>query len=154
MHCREVLQQTFLPVDFPHSVRPEYLSYQLYDTIQGISSYLRSSLTARSILAGVGVGSADASITYAALNWMLKDGAGMVGGLIVAYKFSDNFEINCKEWRYMADMLNNLGLLIDMLLYLFPSYFLIMSCVSTICKVSIEISLSLSYIHTHNYTHI
>ena len=44
-------------VGFPCSVRPEYLEYQCWDTIQALSSYLRGIFTTRAILAGVGVSS-------------------------------------------------------------------------------------------------
>lgn len=34
------LRTTFLPVGYPASVRPEYLTYQFWDSLQGISSYV------------------------------------------------------------------------------------------------------------------
>eukprot|EP01035_Chromulina_nebulosa_P056487 gene56487-77415_t len=52
---RNILLTTFLPIGYPDSVRPEYLEYQAWDCIQGISSYLRSVLTTKSLLQGAGV---------------------------------------------------------------------------------------------------
>ncbi len=72
----DALRKTFLPADYPHSVRPEYLQYQVLDSIQGLCSYLRAVLTAKSVLQGVGVGSAEASALEAAFIWMMRDGAG------------------------------------------------------------------------------
>ena len=43
-------QATFLPAGYPHSVRPEYISYQFWDSLQALSSYLRSVLTTKSLL--------------------------------------------------------------------------------------------------------
>eukprot|EP00601_Ochromonadales_sp_CCMP2298_P032212 CAMPEP_0173342014 /NCGR_PEP_ID=MMETSP1144-20121109/9936_1 /TAXON_ID=483371 /ORGANISM="non described non described, Strain CCMP2298" /LENGTH=457 /DNA_ID=CAMNT_0014288489 /DNA_START=90 /DNA_END=1459 /DNA_ORIENTATION=+ len=130
----DVLKTTFLPVGFPHSVRPEYASYQFWDSLQGLSSYLRSVLATRSVLAGAGVGSAEATPLAAALTWVFRDGLGMVGSLAFAYTYCDAFEVYIKEWRYAADCLNNIGLTLDLLSADFPHYYTLLSSVSTICK--------------------
>lgn len=43
-------KSTFLPAGYPDSVRPQYLKYQFWDSVQGLSSYLRSVLTTKAIL--------------------------------------------------------------------------------------------------------
>ena len=65
------LRRLFLPVGYPQSVRPEYLRYQVWDSVQGVCSYVRWVLTTRSVLQGAGVGSATSSATTAALVWVL-----------------------------------------------------------------------------------
>lgn len=45
----------------------------------------------------------------------------------------DIFEINFKEWRLVADVLNNIGLAFDLSTSLFPNYFLLITSISTIC---------------------
>jgi hypothetical protein len=45
------------PPPIPQSVKPEYLSYQCWDTVQALCSYLRGILTTKAILEGSGVGS-------------------------------------------------------------------------------------------------
>ena len=132
--CILFLQRLFLPVGYPKSVRPEYLRYQMWDSIQGICSYLRGVLTTRSVLQGAGVGSATSSAVTAALVWVLKDGIGMIGSLGFAYLFSDLFETNIKEWRLFADLLNNVALTLDLALSLVPSYHLTFTALSAICK--------------------
>ena len=129
-----ILKDTFLPIGYPDSVRPEYFAYQLWDSVQGISSYLRSVLTTRSVLAGAGVGSAESSALAAALAWVFRDGIGMIGSLVFAYTYADAFEIYIKEWRYTADILNNIGLTLDLLSSYFPNRFFIMTSISTLCK--------------------
>lgn len=128
------MKTTFLPVGYPDSVRPEYLPYQFWDSVQALSSYLRSVLTTRSVLAGAGVGSADATPMAAALTWILRDGIGMVGSLGFAYSYSGSFEVYTKEWRLLADVLNNVGLSLDLLSSNFPKYFLFVTSISTLCK--------------------
>lgn len=130
-----VFARVFLPVGYPSSVRLEYLEYQSWDSLQGLSSYLRSVLCARSILAGAGVGSASITPLAAAFAWTARDGVAIVGSLFFAYHFSDLFECNLKEWRLFADVLNNVGLTLDLFTGLLPTrYFLIISGLSSLSK--------------------
>lgn len=130
----DVIVGTFLPNDYPRSVKPEYLEYQLWDALQGLCSYLRSVITTRSLLIGAGVGEATSTPLSAAISWVLKDGFGMIGSLIVAYVYADSFEVYTKEWRLVADFLNNLALILDLVSSTVPSlYFVVLVC-SSICK--------------------
>jgi len=105
---------TLLPINYEKSVRKEYLQYQYYDSIQGLCSYVRSVLTVRSLLIGAGVGNISKSATSAALAWAFKDGIGMIATLILAYTSARSFEVYVKEWRFLADVLNNIALTIDL----------------------------------------
>ena len=70
------LRRTFLPVRTP---RDGYIEYQICDLIQGLSSYLRSQLAIEATLEGLGVGSAERTVTSGALAWILRDGAALAG---------------------------------------------------------------------------
>ena len=70
------LKSIFLPVGYPDSVRPEYLRFQAFDTLQAACSYLRSILTTSAILRAAGVGEDQASPMAAAVAWVLRDGVG------------------------------------------------------------------------------
>lgn len=129
-----IFQRIFLPVGYPHSVRDEYLEYQMYDSIQGVCSYLRGFLCTKSILQGAGVGNATATPLAAAFSWVVKDGTGIVGSLLFAYFYSDAFECNIKEWRLLADVFNNIGLFLDMLTGYLPDYFTLFASLSSIFK--------------------
>lgn len=129
-----IFKTTFLPAGYPHSVKDEYIVYQGWDSFQGISTYIRSVLTTRSVLAGAGVGDTTTTPLAAALSWVLRDGIGMIGSLSFAYHFSDLFEVNTKEWRLMADVFNNIGLTLDLLSSSFPKYFLVLTSVSALSK--------------------
>lgn len=106
----DALRAALLPVNYPHSVRPEYLQYQLHDTLQALCSYLRGVLSTRAVLQGIGVGSASASPLAAAMVWVLKDGLGMLAGLILAAVASEEMDSNLKVWRLVADIANDVGL--------------------------------------------
>lgn len=130
----DMLRDVFLPIGFPHSVRQEYLAYQYWDGIQGLSSYLRGVLTSKQILIASGVGDSNASALSAVLIWAFRDGIGMISSLLLAYFCSNMFEINIKEWRLSADILNNIGLVLDMISPLFPDSLVLIVSLSTICK--------------------
>ena len=68
----------------------------------------------------------------AALIWVFKDGIGMIGSLLFAYTYSDCFEMYTKEWRLLADVLNNVGLTLDLLTSVFPRYYLLLTSISTL----------------------
>ena len=48
--------QTFLPLGYPESVKKEYLEYQVWDSVQALSSYIRGVLSSRFVFQGLGVG--------------------------------------------------------------------------------------------------
>lgn len=132
---RIVFVQVFLPLGFPHTVRHEYLSYQFWDSIQCISSSIRHVMTTKYILLGAGVGNASSSAIAATISWACRDGVGMIGSLMFAYQCSNQFEIYTKEYRLLADVLNNIGLSLDLLCSIFPSnYYLLLISMSTLSK--------------------
>lgn len=54
-----LFRTTFLPAGYPESVPPEYLQFQIWNTIQDLCSYLRGIMSTRAVLEGLGVGKAD-----------------------------------------------------------------------------------------------
>ena len=46
------LASFFLPEGYPHSVTPDYLPFQAWDTVQAVCSYLRGILCVQAIMAG------------------------------------------------------------------------------------------------------
>ena len=96
----------FLPAGYPESVRPEYLRFQAYDTLQAACSYLRNILTTSAILRGAGVGAGAASPMAAAIAWVLRDGVGMFGSLVFSYAVGGGFDRNVKERRLLSSNTN------------------------------------------------
>jgi hypothetical protein len=83
--------------------------------------------------------------------WAIRDGLGMIGGLLFSYIASPHFDAHVKEFRLLADVLNDIGLTLDMALPVMlswefewiPSFFspyLILTSCSTLCKVACGIS--------------
>lgn len=126
---------TFMPVGYPQSVAREYATYQAWDTLQALCSYLRGIVATTQMLGGLGVGSAEATPLAAAVQWVLRDGAGMLGGLLFASGCASLFDRDLKRWRLFADAINDLGLTLDMLAPLAgPEYFLCVISIAGVCK--------------------
>mmetsp|Transcript_42725 Transcript_42725/g.105306 ORF Transcript_42725/g.105306 Transcript_42725/m.105306 type:complete len:425 (+) Transcript_42725:66-1340(+) len=129
-----VLSRVFLPEGWPDSVRPEYLQYQRWDTLQALCSYLRGILTTTAILEASGVGRESASPLAAAVAWVMRDGFGMLGSLVFAFAVGGQFDAAVKEWRLFADLINDVGLTLDMLAPLFPAHFVLVTSLGAMCK--------------------
>jgi hypothetical protein len=112
----QIVKDLFLPIGYPHSVDPSYLPYQLYDGLQGLCSYWRGVVSTKAVLIATGVGNAEATAMSAALNWAIRDGTAMIGGLVYSYACSTYFDSHPLEFRlFLADVVNDLALTLDML---------------------------------------
>lgn len=136
----QFLRELFLPIGYPQSVAPGYLNYQIYDSIQGLCSYLRAVFCSAAVLESLGVGNETATAVGAALTWALKDGAAMLGSLLYSYYMSRYFDSFVKEFRLFADIMNDIGLTIDMMTPWFPNQLLLVSSLSILCKTVCGIS--------------
>ena len=129
-----IVKDVFLPQGYPDSVHPDYIAYQIWDTVQAFASTIMGTLTTHSIMQGVGVGEAAATPLAAAITWILKDGTGMVGRIVFAWWNGTDLDGQCKKWRLFADILNDLAMGIELLLPYFSSYSLVILCISTAMK--------------------
>ncbi|SPO05611.1 uncharacterized protein DNG_08298 [Cephalotrichum gorgonifer] len=111
---REPLFDAFLPVGFPHSVSPDYLAYQTFDSLQAFFSTITSMLANRALLEGLGVGDASSSATYALLLTVLKDAMSRVATIAFAHRFGLAIEPECKSYRFMADLFNDSAFFLDL----------------------------------------
>uniref|UniRef100_A0A1I8HND8 Lipase_3 domain-containing protein n=1 Tax=Macrostomum lignano TaxID=282301 RepID=A0A1I8HND8_9PLAT len=108
-------KDVFLPQGYPDSVSADYLTYQIWDTAQAFCSSLTSALASRAVLTGYGVGDQGASVAAATLAWLLRDGCGMVGRILFAWLYGTALDWDCKRYRLLADVLNDLAILIQLL---------------------------------------
>uniref|UniRef100_A0A6N2LRU7 DUF647 domain-containing protein n=1 Tax=Salix viminalis TaxID=40686 RepID=A0A6N2LRU7_SALVM len=130
---RRVLQ-AFVPEGFPSSVTPDYAPFQVWDSLQGLSTYIRTMLSTQALLSAIGVGEKSATVIGATFQWFLRDLTGMLGGILFTlYKGSD-LDSNAKMWRLVADLMNDLGMLMDLLSPLFPSAFIFVVCLGSLSR--------------------
>ncbi|XP_072452935.1 RUS family member 1 isoform X1 [Notamacropus eugenii] len=137
---RAALTAVFLPHGFPDSVSPDYLPYQLWDTVQAFASSLTGSLATQAVLQGVGVGNAAASVSAATITWLLKDGTGMLGRIGFAWLMGSRLDCEAKKWRLFADVLNDAAMFLEIVAPAFPSYFTLIVCVSSLAKCIVGVA--------------
>lgn len=65
----------------------------------------------------------------------MRDGLGMVGGLTFSYFTSFLFDSYVKEFRLFADIINDLGLTLDMVAPYYPNHVLYITSLGTVCKI-------------------
>lgn len=135
MTPQRIFADLFLPIGYPQSVGEGYLAYQFYDSLQGICSYLRGVVSTSAVLMAAGVGDAEATAMSAAVAWAMRDGVGMIGGLLFSYLASAQFDQCVKEYRLFADVINDVGLTLDMLApYAGRSRVLYVTSLATVAK--------------------
>lgn len=70
----------------------------------------------------------------ATIQWITRDGASMMSGLLFTSLMSTNFGTNAKSWRLFGDFIVDVGITLDMLAPLFPKHFLQLICLASVCK--------------------
>ncbi len=130
------IASAFLPSGYPRSVAPDYLSYQIYDTIQGLSSYVRGMLSTQAMLTGIGVGVATATPASAVVQFVYRDAVGLLAGVLFAAIQGSSFDSYAKQWRLFADLANDIGLTAELAAPAFSSStsFLFLACIGSICR--------------------
>ncbi|XP_020517970.1 protein root UVB sensitive 3 isoform X2 [Amborella trichopoda] len=139
----------FVPEGFPGSVTPDYVPFQIWDSLQGLSTYIRCMLSTQALLGAIGVGEQTATVIGATFQWFLRDFTGMLGGVLFTFYQGSNLDSNAKMWRLVADFMNDLGLvrkgymiinmygngmLMDLVSPIFPSGFVVIICLGSLSR--------------------
>jgi hypothetical protein len=90
-------------------------------------------LSTQSLLFAIGLG-AGAIPMAAALNWVLKDGIGQLGGVVFAASVNNRFDADCRRFKFFSGAAMSLACLVEMLTPLVPHLFLPLASVSNIAK--------------------
>lgn len=77
-------------------------------------------MASRAALSSVGVGDSTASPTAALLLSILQESAGRIATILFAYRLGSAFEPECKRYRLLADVFNDIGFVLDCLSPAFP----------------------------------
>jgi len=135
--------QHFLPARYPYSVTDGYAKFTLYSVAASVAGSAGMVLSTQTLLLAVGVvGSYDASLSApimaGALNWVLKDGIGQLGGVIFASRMGQHkhFDANPKQWRMTAAVALDMASLLEILSPLFVTTGMVLpiACVANVLK--------------------
>lgn len=116
------LLHAFLPAGYPHSVTPDYLAYQTYDSLQAFFSSITSLLANRAVLEGLGVGDSSSSPTGALILKIAGDTISRIATILFAHRLGTAIEPECKFYRFLADLLNDSAQLLDLLTPAMPYF--------------------------------
>ena len=136
---QSTLRSTFMPSGYPQKTPPGYLNYSIWSWIQDTSTQLRSVLATQRILEGVGVGREGATALSALMNFLTRDGCGMIATLLFTSVASSRFRSDIKRWRLVADLAVDIGITLEVAAVANPTLFLPM-----ICLVSVQLYAVLS----------
>eukprot|EP00232_Nephroselmis_pyriformis_P029527 CAMPEP_0182853302 /NCGR_PEP_ID=MMETSP0034_2-20130328/623_1 /TAXON_ID=156128 /ORGANISM="Nephroselmis pyriformis, Strain CCMP717" /LENGTH=447 /DNA_ID=CAMNT_0024984063 /DNA_START=121 /DNA_END=1462 /DNA_ORIENTATION=+ len=120
-----------LPDGYPNTVSAEFTPYMQWRGVQYFFGGAMSVFTTRSLLSSLGVGRA--TETAAAINWVLKDGAGRMGKFVFA-RFGKKLDCETKQFRLAGDVLMELGAGVEMTTILAPQFFLPLACAANLAK--------------------
>ncbi|PPQ72999.1 hypothetical protein CVT24_001433 [Panaeolus cyanescens] len=110
---QDLLSSMFLPVGYPHTVSPDYLRYQILNALQAFCNSLAGLISSRAILQGLGVGNPDATPTAALLLSILQDISSRLTTILSAYILGSSLHPEAKTYRILADILNDVAVVLD-----------------------------------------
>ncbi|XP_058070402.1 protein root UVB sensitive 3 isoform X2 [Magnolia sinica] len=91
-------------------------------------------LSTQALLSAIGVGQKSATVISATFQWFLRDFTGMLGGILFTFYQGSNLDSSAKMWRLVADFMNDLGMLMDLVSPLFPSAFAFILCLGSLSR--------------------
>jgi len=116
----------FLPANYPASVKQGYRQFASLSFCASIAGSASMVLSTQTLLLAVGVvgQGTSASIMAGALNWVLKDGIGQLGGVwFISFmgRSTSQFDVNPKYWRMVAAISLDTATLLELISPLVPA---------------------------------
>lgn len=130
---RDVFADFLLPQGFPDSVAPQYAKYMGWRGVQYFFGGAMSVYTTKSLLKALGVGQKFAGESAAAINWVVKDGAGRMGRFLFA-RWGKKLDGELKQFRLAGDLLMEGGAALELSTALAPAAFLPLACTANLAK--------------------
>ncbi|KAJ2866774.1 hypothetical protein FB639_004998, partial [Coemansia asiatica] len=127
------LIEAFLPADYKTSVTPEYMSYMKWQFVHNTLGAASGVLATQAMLYAMGLG-AGALPLSAAINWVIKDGFGQLGGVAYATMVGQKFDSDPKHLRFWSAVWLQCATWLEMLTPLVPHLFLFIGSIANIGK--------------------
>ena len=121
------VKKVFFPVDYPHSVAHDYLSFIEYTACQVLCGYMSKVIATEAMLLAVGVGGPGTIPMAAVTAWVLKDGIGHLLAIIMGTLINSRFDSDPKRFRFQAMALAKIADLFCILTLQWPQYFFALS---------------------------
>lgn len=128
-----IVADYLLPQGFPASVAPQYQKYMTWRGIQYFFGGAMSVFTTRSLLKSLGVANRHSGEAAAAINWVVKDGAGRMGRFLFA-RWGRSLDCELKQFRLAGDFLMETGASLELMTALSPNLFLPLACTANLAK--------------------
>lgn len=91
------------------------------DSLQAYASAIAGLLSSRAVLEGVGVGNASATPQSALLLSIVQETLSRIATIVFAHRFGTAIEPECKMYRLLADVFNDIAMVLDCTSPMFPS---------------------------------
>ncbi|EFJ49504.1 hypothetical protein VOLCADRAFT_80645 [Volvox carteri f. nagariensis] len=132
-HFRALIHAYLLPNGFPDSVGPQYAPYMAWRGVQYFFGGAISVFTTQSLLGALGVAGRFQGEAAAAINWVIKDGAGRLGRLLFA-RWGRELDCELKQFRLAGDLLMEAGAALELATVYAPPAFLPLACTANLSK--------------------
>ncbi|CAG8590980.1 5424_t:CDS:2 [Funneliformis caledonium] len=133
LEVKRQITSAFMPKGYPDSVTKDYWEFAKWQFLHNIAGSVTGVLSTQSLLYAMGLGSTSIPLA-AALNWIIKDGLGQLGGVIYAASINDRFDSEPKRHRFQATVAMQSASFLELLAPLWPGMFLLIASISNIGK--------------------
>ncbi|KAF6257569.1 vitamin B6 photo-protection and homoeostasis-domain-containing protein [Scenedesmus sp. NREL 46B-D3] len=128
-----LVRSYLLPQGFPDSVAPQYATYMGWRGVQYFFGGAMSVFTTKCLLSSLGVAGRHSGEAAAAINWVLKDGAGRLGRFLFA-RWGRELDCELKQFRLAGDLLMEAGAALELSTIMAPHAFLPLACSANLAK--------------------
>ncbi|KAJ1966037.1 hypothetical protein GGI12_000355 [Dipsacomyces acuminosporus] len=125
--------KAFLPADYKNSVTREYIPYTKWQFVHNVLGSASGVLSTQAMLYAMGLGAGSLPLS-AAINWILKDGFGQLGGVAYATMVGQKFDSDPKHQRFWSTVWLQGATWLEMLTPLAPHMFLLIGSIANIGK--------------------
>lgn len=129
-----LFQSVMLPAGYPTTVSPEFFKYMW--CVIGRNGFRKANyvLGTSTLLYALGLSAGDSLSVSVALNWLLKDGLGLVTKVSASSAIASQVDRDPKFWRMCGDTLMVLSVLVELVSPIRPALFLIWGSISSLLR--------------------
>jgi hypothetical protein len=89
-------RRVFLPAGYPVSVSPDYGPSTAFQFLASVTGTMAGTVSTQALLQALGLGAGTALGLAASTNWIIKDGFGLLGGVLFAGVMGSRFDASPK----------------------------------------------------------